>query len=118
MPRYGEIYEISAVKTFSLNFIMIFVGNLSEVLLALRWFYGIIMPKVLRNNEILPQITDDPFCGPKKALHIGTQPRKQRNTVLLAVLVPEVPTEDSDNLDLFLASCSKLEGQPCFSRER
>lgn len=109
---------LSAVNTFSLNCIMIDVGNLREVLLVLRWFYGIVMPQVLRNDGIPPQITDDPFCGPMKALHTGTQPWKQRNTVLLAALVPEVPTEDSDNLELFLASCSKVEGYPCFDRER
>lgn len=34
MPRSGNKYAISAVKTFHLNFIMILIGNISEILIV------------------------------------------------------------------------------------
>lgn len=76
------------------------------------------MPKVLRNNQILPQITADPPCGPKKDIHTRNIAMEQRNILLQAGLVPEMPTKSSYNLDLFLASSSKLEGLLCSCRER
>lgn len=104
-------YAVSAVKTFYLHFLMILIGNISEVLMYKGGYLALLCQKYSGTIKSCPKLWHP--CSPTEDIH-------GRNIAMEAKKHFSQTCAWNSNRVLkncFLASKSKLEGLPCSSRE-